>query len=367
MFLRDESLQANSWSRNRSPNALENSGPSPFDYKQYGYAFGGPIPGAMFKDKLFFFGAQEWVNFFQVQTAVITVPTEAMRRGDFSELLQANNGFFNGTRTINDPLTGQPFPNNVIPTGRLSPNGLAFLNAYPLPTPGFRQGTSNAIITSPNPRDQRKDNIRLDYRLNNSNQFSYRFSRSNWVAVDAFRDNLPFARTDWERPNFTSTASWTSTLSNNVINELTYNNSRDDVFINVFTEEGAHLRSNKGINYPYIFQEKEIFDKIPTITGTGFQTIDGGPYPASSQGPIQSISNTTTYVRGRHTFKAGITFEYSGEDDFDQINVNAIPGSTNNQNGRFEFANSTTARSRFSFCASVCAASNALSIVTLRV
>ena len=29
--------------------------------------------------------------------------------------------------------------------------------------------------------------------------------------------------------------------------------------------------------------------------------------------------------------------EYSGEDDFDQINVSAIPGSTNNQNGRFEF------------------------------
>jgi hypothetical protein len=256
MFIRDESLQANSWSRNRSPNALENSGPSPFDYKQYGYAFGGPIPGAKFKDKLFFFGAQEWVNFFQVETRVITVPTEAMRRGDFSELLQANNGFFNGTRTINDPLTGQPFPNNVIPANRLSPNGMAFLNAYPLPTPGFRQGTNNAIITSPNPRDQRKDNIRFDYRLNNSNQFSYRFSRSNWVAVDAFRDNLPFSRTDWERPNFTSTASWTSTLSNNLINELTYNNSRDDVFINVFTDEGTHLRSNKNINYPYVFQEK---------------------------------------------------------------------------------------------------------------
>ena len=41
----------------------------------------------MFKDKLFFFGAQEWVNFFQIQTNTVTVPTEAMRRGDFSELL----------------------------------------------------------------------------------------------------------------------------------------------------------------------------------------------------------------------------------------------------------------------------------------
>ena len=41
----------------------------------------------MFKDKLFFFGAQEWVNFFAVQTNQATVPTEAMRRGDFSQLL----------------------------------------------------------------------------------------------------------------------------------------------------------------------------------------------------------------------------------------------------------------------------------------
>ncbi len=32
-----------------------------------------------------------------------------------------------------------------------------------------------------------------------------------------------------------------------------------------------------------------------------------------------------------------MSVEYSGEDDFDQINVSAIPGSTNNQNGRFEF------------------------------
>jgi hypothetical protein len=277
------------------------------------------------------------VNFFTVSTAVITVPTEAMRRGDFSELLNANNGYVSGSRVINDPLTGQPFPNNVIPSNRLSANGLAFLNAYPLPTPGFRQGANNAVITSPNPQDQRKDNIRFDYRLNNSNQFTFRYSRYNWVAVDAFRGNLPFARTDWERPNFTQTTTWTSTLSNTLINELTYTFSKDDVFINVFTEDGAHLRSTKGINYPYVFQEKEIFDKIPTVSITGFQEMDGGPYPSSSSGPIHTVANTTTWVKGRHTFKAGLQVEYSGEDDFDQINVSAIPGSTNNQNGRFEF------------------------------
>ena len=48
-FLRDDKLQANTWARNRSPNAIENSGAAPFDYKQYGYSFGGPIPGSVSK------------------------------------------------------------------------------------------------------------------------------------------------------------------------------------------------------------------------------------------------------------------------------------------------------------------------------
>ena len=338
-FYQDDSLNANSWSRNRDPNPINNSGPAPFDQKQYGYSFGGPIPIGMFKEKLFFFGAQEWVNFYRDQTAIITVPTAAMRNGDFSELLNPGNGFFPGARIIMDPTTGQPFQNNVIPIDRLSPNGRALLNAYPMPTPGFRQGTNNAIITSPNPQDQRKDNIRFDYRMNAKNNISYRFGRYNWVAVDAFRGDLPYARTDWERPNYTNTASWTSTLSSTLINELTYTYSRDDVFINVFQEGDLYKRSNKGINYPYIFQEKEIFDKIPTVSfgSGGFREMDGGPYPASSSGPITTVSNTTTWVKGRHTLKAGVQVEYSGEDDFDQINVSAIPGSTNNQNGRFEF------------------------------
>ena len=63
-FYRDDKLQANTWTRNKSPNALENSGPAPFDFKQYGYSLGGPI----LKDKLFFFAAQEWVNYLAVET-----------------------------------------------------------------------------------------------------------------------------------------------------------------------------------------------------------------------------------------------------------------------------------------------------------
>jgi hypothetical protein len=338
IFFRDESLQSNTWSRNRSSNPTESAGPAPFDFKQYGYSVGGPVPGEIFRDKFFFFGAQEWVDFFQVQTNTAIVPTERMRRGDFGELLNPNNGFTTGAQIVRDPLTGQPFPGNVIPSNRLSPNGLAMLNAYPPPTPGFRQGSANLIQTSENPQDQRKDTIRLDYRVNDSHQLTYRYSSQNWVAVDAFRGTFPFARTDWDRPNNTQILNWTSTWGTNLVNEMSYTHSLDEVFINVF-ESNLYKRSSYGINYRYIFadQGKEIEDKIPTISISNFSEIDGGPYPASSQGPIHTWSNVTTLVKGRHTFKAGIVMEYSGEDDFDQINVLAIPGGTNNQNGRFEF------------------------------
>ena len=153
--------------------------------------------------------------------------------------------------------------------------------------------------------------------------------------------SFPYARTDWDRPNTTQTASWMSTLKNNIVNETSYTFSLDEVYINVLQSD-LYKRSKYGITYPYLFPEnKEIADKIPTITIAGLTEIDGGPYPSSSTGPIHTFSNATTWVKNRHTFKAGVVFEYSGEDDFDQINVQPIPGSTNNQNGRFEFTNST--------------------------
>jgi hypothetical protein len=339
-FYRDDSLQANTWTRNKSPNALENSGPAPFNFKQYGYSLGGPV----MKDKLFFFAAQEWVNYLAVETRAITVPTAKMRTGDFSELLGANP-FFSSPQIIRDPTTGLAFAGNIIPPNRLSPNGIAMLNAYPSPTPGFQSGTNNALLNSPNPQDQRKDNIRFDYRLNQNNQFSYRYGKYNWVAVDAYRGDVPYARTDWDRPNTTQTASWTSTLRNNIVNEATYTYALDQVFINVL-ESNLYKRSTYGVNYPYLFpQNKEIADKLPTISIDKLALIDGGPYPSSSEGPIRTFANTTTWVKNRHTIKGGVSFEYSGEDDFDQINVAAVPGGTNNQNGRFEFRDGSAARS----------------------
>ena len=57
---------------------------------------------------------------------------------------------------VTDPLNGQPFPGNKIPTSRMDPRGVAFLNLFPLPNRtailGYKYVTQEASI--PHPRRQ---------------------------------------------------------------------------------------------------------------------------------------------------------------------------------------------------------------------
>ena len=50
-FYRDDKLQANTWARNRSPNAIENSGPAPFNYKQYRLVVRRAYPGRVVQEQ----------------------------------------------------------------------------------------------------------------------------------------------------------------------------------------------------------------------------------------------------------------------------------------------------------------------------
>ena len=228
-----------------------------------------------------------------------------------------NNGFFSGARVITDPLTGQPFPGNIIPAGRLSPTGVALLNAYPLPTPGFRQGSANAIISSENPDDQRKDNIRLDYRSERQEPVHLPYRKYNWKAIDAFRGTFALARTQWDRPNTNQTASWTSTLSSKLINEFSYT-YRSITSRSTCTGALTAISGHKcGINYPYIFPaDKAIPDRIPTITIGTFTEIDGSPYPSSSRGPISTFNEAATLLRGPPYAKGGCTGRVFGRGRF---------------------------------------------------
>ena len=159
----------------------------------------------MFKDKLFFFGAQEWVNFFAGADQHRHRP-DARRcaRGDFSELLNPTNGFFSTAPDHQRSADGPAVPGEHHPAGpAVAERHRDHERCTRCRRRASAQGTANAIFSSDNPQDQRKDNIRFDYRLNDKNQFTYRYSKYNWMAVDAFRGTFPFARTDWDRPNAT--------------------------------------------------------------------------------------------------------------------------------------------------------------------
>ena len=233
-----------------------------------------------------------------------------MRRGDFSELLNPNNGFFTGARSIIDPLTGQPFPGNVIPPNRLSPNGLAILNAVSAADAGLPAGHGQPDQYQPEPagsaQGQHPPRLPAEHRATSS---PIRYSRYSWTAVDAFRGDLPVrAHRLVDRPNFTQTASWTSTLTQQPDQRARPTRSRATTCSSTCSPEtGLYQRSRNGINYPYIFPEKEIDDKIPTVTITGFQTHRRRPVSGVLVGPDPHLSQHRRRWCGAATrFKAGV-------------------------------------------------------------
>src|SRR5438128_2797941 len=79
-----------------------------------GAGFGGPIV----KNRTFFwFATEDYHNISTRNSPGIVLPTMAERNGDFSAATNST-----GQRvTIYDPLTHQPFPNNMIPANRINP------------------------------------------------------------------------------------------------------------------------------------------------------------------------------------------------------------------------------------------------------
>ena len=119
-----------------------NQGKPKWVYNQYGGTLGGPIV----RNKLFYFGSYEGTNDRQSAFRFLTVPTAAMRRGDLSA----------SPTPIYDPMTGNPdgtgrtaFPNNIIPTNRLSPISQRVLSLVPLPNMGDDLLTQNYFANGP--------------------------------------------------------------------------------------------------------------------------------------------------------------------------------------------------------------------------
>ena len=113
----------------------------PLHRNQYGATFGGPVR----KDKDFFFLYYEGQRDSEGKTQAAIVPTAAERTGDFSGLVDPSTG--KRAPLINE-FTGQPFPNNMIPTQALSSIALKAVQLYPLPNIGTNVYESTQLGTN---------------------------------------------------------------------------------------------------------------------------------------------------------------------------------------------------------------------------
>ena len=154
-----------------------------FVRNEFGASVGGPITIPKLydgKNKSFFFFAYERFSLRQASNELVTVPTVAMRNGDFS-------GLINGAgiqQVLYDPNSTQagtyqrtPFPNNQIPITRESPLAKAIYAATPLPTSPDNP-LNNSNLNAVNNTTQTVPNItfRLDHVFNQNNRMYFRFT-----------------------------------------------------------------------------------------------------------------------------------------------------------------------------------------------
>jgi hypothetical protein len=255
----------------------------------------------MFKDKLFFFGAQEWIDNFQIQTNAVTVPSEAMRRGDFSELLGANN-FFSSAQIIRDPLTGQPFPGNIIPASRISPASQSFFPYLLLPN--SPDGRFRAV--APVEDDPYQYTARVDHQLTRGQRIYGR-----WVMNS--NDN----RSPGYTPDITST---NETTQHNI--GVNYTNSLTPTML--LTASGGYLKSDNRFTSPVVGIDnlvadagiqgigtagREDFVGLPNVGITGY-TGFFAPWgvPGRLWSDVTNAKVSLTWVRGPHSLSAGYEF-----------------------------------------------------------
>jgi outer membrane receptor protein involved in Fe transport len=299
-YLRDSSLNATNFFTPGVDDGLNR--------KQFGGTYGGPIV----RNRTFFFGSYQGTLERRVpRDATALVPTAAQRAGDFSSL----------STPLRDPLTGQPFPGNVIPADRLNPVSLAILDKVPLPAPRAGDPANQLRYSIPQQLDDHQYLTRVDHRFNDGHQVFGRF----WVSRASQPSHLDpdnYLSTNFGRTWQNTVVSFNDnyTISPNLLNNLvvTFNRTSND---NYQTLPPAY--DAIGIRGVYNDANPQWYFAIG-----GWFTLNTGDTNQFNRDEIQ-IVDTIRWSRGRHELATGVDYTY-GRGDI----VNNFRG-----NGRYTFNN----------------------------
>ncbi len=336
-FLRDAALNSNDWFSNRAGRAL----PS-FHRDQYGGVIGGPV----IKNKTFFFGGYEYTKQESPTSAVISVPTDLQRAGNFSQtfngsgqLMQVYNPFDTFTNAAGG-IERRPFAGNIVPVSMMDPISLKALSYVPKANqPGAAfTNTANWFGQGINTSSSHQINAKIDHNFNVKNRVSGRYSNaiSQGTNPNLFGDGNPAYYTGG--PSQTNTKSMVADYSH-VMNPttmftfrygLTYSDYHRNPFFDSFDLTTLGLPKNmKDTATNLVF---------PRFAPEGFQEFGTeGYWIMDRQEGVHHWSGSMTKIWGAHNIKVG------GERRFNQLDY-LQPG---NPSGRFNFGRGVTCKDRF--------------------
>jgi len=267
--------------------------------------FGGTFGGAIWKDKVFFFGDYEGLRqFLPLNQETATVPTALMRTGNFSELLAVDPVRYQ----LKDILTGLNITGNRVdqlPGNRMNAVALRYLQAFPLPN---RSGIFNNYATTRNETTNGNTfDTRIDATLSAKHSL---FGRVSWgkfeQTVSSRLPALPAGFGSGTNPTKTKglVVGLNSALSTSLFNELRVQASRINYGYN---PPFADKKISADLGIPNANRDSSLGGGalIGGYNGQLEYTGDFGPYvvPQDTYQIVDSIS----YIRGNHTIKVGGT------------------------------------------------------------
>lgn len=265
--------------------------------------FGANISGPILKDKWFFSASGEFLREAQPISIDPSVPTAAMRSGNFSSLLAGPNPI-----TIVNPYTGVPFNQNVIPTNMLSSAALQWQNMfYPQPNYGPADNyIANFRGTYPQHIYTNRYYLRSDYTFSPKNSMYARvgYVRSSPEILDS---GLPPALTGYRVQR---RQTWQGVLSDTWIASRSFINVAKLGITHTFNDFGGALDGQPIVDALGItgFQPaSNNISGIPSVSISDFTSPYQLPESAPTEQTIQYIDEGT-YQHGAHLIKFGGEF-----------------------------------------------------------